>query len=158
MDIDPDEIIYLTDHIEDDTYNNLYYVTSNPKNGAAEVKVTAKELMAAEDNDSITENGLMKYTYPDNHLIQSRLIAQDIANNLLDTYSIPRKDVNVSWRGNPALELLDEIQVPEYQKGAINTQGLFYIYKQKLDYDGTLKGIIDGRKIPTTSTTTTLAP
>lgn len=124
------------------------------------LKVTSKELMSAEDNSSITENGLMKYTYPDNHLIQSRLIAQDIAENLLDVYSLPRKDINIQWRGNPALELLDEIQAPEYQKGTINTQGLFYIYKQKLDYDGTLKGVIDGRKIPTTttSTTTTLAP
>ncbi len=122
------------------------------------LKVTAKELMSAKDSSSITENGLMKYTYPNNHLIQSRLIAQDIANNLLNVYSLPRKDINITWRGNPALELLDEIQAPEYQKGVINTQGLFYIYKQTLEYDGTLNSKIDARKIPTTSTTTTVSP
>ena len=117
------------------------------------------EIVIAQDNDSIAENGILKYEYPDNHLIQSRDIAQSIADDLLESYSTPRKDVNLQWRGNPALELRDEIQVPEYQKGDINTQGVFSIYKQILEFDGTIKSTIDARKIPTTTTTTTtLAP
>jgi len=116
------------------------------------------EIMEAQDDNSIAENGILKYVYPDNHLIQSRDIAQDIADTLLETYSTPRKDVNVTWRGDPALELIDEIQVPEYQKGSINTQGIFFNYRQSLEFDGTLKSVIDGRKVPTTTTSTTLAP
>jgi len=114
------------------------------------------EIMEAQDADSIAENGVLKYVYPENHLIQSRAIAQDIADELLASYSTPRKDVNLTWRGNPALELIDEIQVPEYQKGDIDTQGIFSIYRQTLEFDGTLRGMISGRKVPTT--TTTLAP
>ena len=116
------------------------------------------EIMVARDADSIAENGILKYEYPENHLIQSRDIAQDIADDLLDSYSTPRKDVNLQWRGNPALELRDEIQVPEYQKYSINTQGIFTIYKQVIEFDGTLKSTVDARKVSTTTSTTTLAP
>jgi len=117
------------------------------------------EIMVAQDEDSIAENGILKYEYPDNHLIQSRDIAQDIADELLESYSTPRKDVNVQWRGDPALELIDEIQVPEYQKGSIDTQGIFSVFKHVLNFDGTLRSVVDGRKVPTTTTsTTTLAP
>jgi len=117
------------------------------------------EIMSAQNDESIAENGVLKYVYPTNHLIQSRIIAQDIADELLESYATPRKDVNVTWRGNPALELTDETQVPEYQKDGIDTQGIFTIYRQTLEFDGTLRGTIDGRKVPaTTTSTTTLAP
>lgn len=113
-----------------------------------------RQIMTARDTASIAENGTLKYKYPDNHLIQSRIIAQEIADDLLAVYVQPRKDISVDWRGNQALELLDEIQVPEYQKDGINTQGTFYIFKQQTEYDGTLKQKTDGRKIPSTTTTT----
>jgi hypothetical protein len=115
-----------------------------------------KQIMTAQDDDSIAENGILKYKYSDNHLIQSRVIAQDIADELLATYVVPRKDVSLNWRGNQAIELLDEIQVPEYLKNGINTQGTFFIYKQQLEYDGTVTQKTDGRKIAATTTTTAL--
>lgn len=112
------------------------------------------QIMSAQDDDSIAENGILKYKYPDNHLIQSRVIAQNIADNLLATYVVPRKDISLNWRGNQALELNDEIQVPEYLKDGINTQGIFKIYKQQLEYDGTVTQKTDGRKVFSTTTTT----
>ena len=114
---------------------------------------TNKETMSAQDDDSITENGTLKYKYPDNHLIQARTISQEISDDLLDTFVIPRKDISIDWRGNQAIELLDKMQVPEYNKDGINTQGTFFIYKQQTEYDGTLKQNTDGRKIATTTTT-----
>jgi len=119
------------------------------------LKVDSPSLMTAQDEDSIAENGILKYRYPDNHLIQTRGVAQDIADTLLAGYVIPRKDINIQWRGNPALTLLDEAQIPEYQKDGINTQGIFSIFKNCLEFDGTLKGNLDGRKVSVPATTTT---
>lgn len=115
------------------------------------------EIVTAQDDESIAENGVLKYKYPDNHLIQSRAISENIADTLVVSYATPRKDINLSWRGNPALELLDEIQAPIYQKKGINTQGFFYIFRQTLEFDGALRSVLDGRKVSIT-TTTTLAP
>jgi hypothetical protein len=117
-----------------------------------------RQLMTATDAESVIENGTLRYKYSDNHLVQSRNVAQEIADALLATYVVPRKDISVEWRGNQALELLDEIQVPEYNKDGINTQGTFFIYKQQLQYDGTLRQKTDGRKIAATTTTTTVGP
>ena len=104
------------------------------------------------DDDSIIENGKCKYEFPANHLIQNRIMGAKIAAKLLDNYKTWRKDTNIVWRGNPALELGDLIEVPEYQwphKAPLtyDVQADFYIYKNKLEYDGTLKATTDGRKI-----------
>lgn len=105
-----------------------------------------KEIVSSRDDDSIAENGILDYEFPDNHLVQSRNVANSIAYTLVESYSTPRKDININWRGNPALLLLDKVQIPEYQKGSINTQGIFSIFRQTLDFDGTLIGNLDGRK------------
>jgi hypothetical protein len=80
-------------------------------------------------------------------LIQSETMAQLIADTVLATYKTPRKDVVIQWRGNMALEIGDLIEVPEYQKNGIDIRGTFYIYKNSLDYDGTLKATTSGRKV-----------
>jgi hypothetical protein len=109
-----------------------------------------------EDSDaaSITENGKCKYEYPTNELLQTRVIGVQIAALLLSSYKTFRKDTNISWRGNPALELGDLIEVPQYQYPhqspySIDAKANFYIFKNKLDFDGALKCITDGRKVPT---------
>lgn len=115
----------------------------------------------AQDTSSILENGVLKYVYPKNHLIQSRVEAVDIATILLATYVVPRKDISISWRGDPAIELTDVMTIPEYNKNGIYTEGDFTVYKQVLKYDGTLKAKLDGRKVTevsTTTSTTTGAP
>ena len=122
------------------------------------LKVVGDELVVAQDNASIAENGELKYTYKNNHLIQRRDVAQEIADTLLATYVTPRKDTTVEWRGNPAIELRDTVEVPEYQKDGIDTRGIFTIYKQTLTYDGTLRQSTEARKVAETTTTTTAGP
>ncbi len=119
------------------------------------LKSQGVEGYTAQDTSSVLENGVLKYSYPKNHLIQSRLEATAIATTLLATYVIPRKDISLSWRGDPALELTDVASIPEYNKNGIYTEGNFTVYRQSLIYNGTLKAKLDGRKIPTTSTTST---
>jgi len=127
---------------------------------ATPLKSQGKEGYTAEYTASILENGVLKYSYPDNYLIQHRLTSIEIATTLLATYVIPRKDISTNWRGDPSLELTDIVDIPEYDKHGIYTLGSFIIYRQVIEYDGTIKSKLDGRKTdrtapaPTTSTTT----
>jgi hypothetical protein len=109
--------------------------------------VDGKETIVSEDSDSIEDNGLQKYAYPVNPLVQSKEMAQLIANSLLTSYKQYRKDTNVNWRGNPALELGDIIIATEYERGSTLVQGNFKVYKNQIEYDGALTQITDGRKV-----------
>lgn len=108
--------------------------------------VTGEEIISTSDDLSVREFGIQKYTLPKNHLIQTRSMAQKVAGVLLSSYKQIRKDVDLDWRGNPALELTDEIEVPEYQKNGIDQRGTFYITKNIFNFDGTLRQQTNGRK------------
>ena len=109
--------------------------------------VANQETIVSEDTDSIRENGILRYKFPDNALVQTRAMAQDIADALLASYKTPRKDVSLEWRGNPALELADIVEVPEYQRGAIDERGDFAVTRQGITFEGGLTATIDGRKV-----------
>lgn len=125
---------------------------ANP--GTCEMFIEADPLTAAdgenyetaEDAASIAENGVLEYKFPDNQLIQIADNAAAIAAALITSYATARKDVSIAWRGDPALELGDEITVPIYHRPpAAAILGDFYIFKQKLDFDGTVKMQTEGR-------------
>lgn len=132
------------------------YTVSNTSGveGSAEVvvngyplKITGEETIVREDTGSIEDYGLQKYAYKKNHLVQSAAMAARIAGKLLDAYSIFRKDVSVTWRGNPNVELGDEITVPVYDTPGTYIVDRFKVFRNKLEYDGTLKQITDARKV-----------
>ena len=116
----------------------------------------AERVVIAEDTDSLLENGVNEYEVQGNHLIQSETIADLIAAKLLGSFKTPRKDCILDWRGDPALELGDVFEAPVYQRGAIDNRGdpdleidnrgLFYIFKNKIGFDGALSAATDGRK------------
>ncbi|MGB3926516.1 MAG: hypothetical protein WBL14_09155, partial [Caldicoprobacterales bacterium] len=72
--------------------------------------------------------------------------AQKIADTLLAYFKNPRRDVEVEWRGNPALLLGDVIVVPDYQNEKEDTRGYYYITKQELEYTGALRARMSGRR------------
>lgn len=109
------------------------------------LKVQGKELANSSDATSITENGLLKYKFPENHLIQSRIVAKIIATTMLGTYKSARKDIHIDWCGNPALILNDIINCVIYNKGGITTTKDFFVYKQTLSYDGGFREKTIGR-------------
>ena len=111
------------------------------------VDETAAAFEPAEDAASIAENGVLEYKFPDNHLIQTAEQAAAIGASLITSFATPRKDVSLNWRGDMSLELGDEITVPVYQRGTTTVNDDFYVFKTKLDYDGTLKAATEGRKI-----------
>lgn len=126
-------------------------LNNGSSSGTCELYITATPLIveggdfkSAENESSILEYGLLEYTFPDNHLIQDSVTAQGIASALISSYSTLRKECILSWRGDPSLELGDEIQAPVYQRGATIVNAYFYIFKNQISFDGTLKETTSG--------------
>ena len=111
------------------------------------INVSGEESVVEEAIPEIKSYGLQEYIYPKNHLIQAPAIAELIASKLLTSYKTVRKDTSIVWRGNPALELGDTIELPEYKRGATEVLGDFKIIKNKISYNGTLIETTDGRKV-----------
>ena len=113
---------------------------------AKPLKVLNKEKAIAQDEESITDNGKLRYVFPANPLVQTREVAQKIADTLLAYFKNPRRDVSIEWRGDPALLLGDVIIVPDYQNEKEDTRGYYYITKQELEFDGALRATLEGRR------------
>jgi hypothetical protein len=105
------------------------------------------EVVEDSDAASILEFGTLKYEFKPNHLLQKRDTGETMAANLLASYKDFRKDVQLQWRGDPSLELGDLVEVPEYQRGAIDKRANFLIFKNELSFDGALRATTEARKI-----------
>ena len=112
------------------------------------LELSGEEIATAEDADSIAEMGVLKYEFPKNPLIQNRTLGQNIADTLLASYADWRRDVDVDWRGNPALGLADVVTLPTY---GVATDD-FYAVRQTIDFDGTLRAKLSGRRVTATTT------
>jgi hypothetical protein len=100
--------------------------------------VQNKERAIARDEASIIENGVLRYEFPANPLVQTLAQAQAIADTLLASVKDPRRDIEVDWRGNPALLLGDRVTV----------KGQDYdIIRQEIDWAGALSARLTGRKV-----------
>ncbi|MGB9780612.1 hypothetical protein [Caldanaerobacter sp.] len=108
---------------------------------AQPLKVMNKEKAIAQDTQSITDNGLIRYTFPANPLVQTLSMAQTIANKLLQSFKDPRRDCEIEWRGNPALLLGDRVSVIDN----IETND-YYVIRQEIEYDGALRARLAGRR------------
>ena len=110
------------------------------------LKVINKDIIIVQDEKSIIDNGIIRYKFPGNHLIQSRAIAETIAEKLLQYYKDPKRDLTMDWRGNPSLELGDIVTVNDYVRGDEEERGYYYITKQELEYAGYLRAKLEGRR------------
>jgi hypothetical protein len=99
--------------------------------------VQNKERAIARDETSILENGVLRFEFSANPLVQTLSQAQAIADTLLASVKEPRRDIEVDWRGNPALLLGDRVTV----KGKD-----YYIIRQEIDWQGYLQAKLTGRK------------
>ena len=99
--------------------------------------VRGKERVIVRDEASITENGVLTFEFPANPLVQTLAQAQAIANTLLASVKDPRRDIEVEWRGNPALELGDRVTV----KGKD-----YHVIRQEISWQGYLQARLTGRK------------
>lgn len=99
------------------------------------------QILYSDDKGSIVENGKMAFSLPDNPLIQTPELAKQIADLILDISKDPSKDMTLSWRGNPAIELSDTVELEEF--GIKNN---FVVIRQEINYDGALSASMKGRK------------
>lgn len=110
------------------------------------------------DDDSIKEYGEMDYEYKTSDLIQDPFHAVAIALTLLQSFKVPKRDIEVQTFGDITLNLADQISVPEYQKHrpnlygktnlpAVDKRGVFAITKLSSQYDGALRIALKGRKL-----------
>ena len=100
--------------------------------------VQNKERYIAQDNSSILEYGEIEFRFPDNPLVQTLSQAECIATGLLASVKNSRRDIEITWRGNPALLLGDKIKI----KGTT-----YYVTRQELEWRGYLDAKINGRKV-----------
>jgi hypothetical protein len=99
--------------------------------------VQNKERAIARDDASILENGVLRFEFPANPLVQKLDQAQAIADTLLASVKDPRRDIEVDWRGNPALLLGDRVTV----KGKD-----YHVIRQEIDWQGYLSARLTGRR------------
>ncbi|MBX5464305.1 MAG: hypothetical protein IRZ26_01975 [Clostridia bacterium] len=102
------------------------------------LSVQAGEQVVARDETSITENGVLRFEFPANPLVQTLSQAQAIANALLASAKDPRRDIEVEWRGNPALELGDRVTVAGQD---------VHVIRQEITWAGALSARLTGRKV-----------
>jgi len=101
------------------------------------LEVRNKERATARDEESIRENGVLTYEFPENPLVQTLSQAQAIADTLLASVKDPRRDIEVEWRGNPALLLGDRVTV----KGKD-----YHVIRQEISWAGYMQAKLTGRK------------
>lgn len=102
------------------------------------LSVQGGEQVVARDEQSIIENGTLRYQYPDNSLVQTLQQAQAIAQALLASAKDPRRDIEVEWRGNPALELGDRVTVVGQD---------VHVIRQEITWAGALSARLVGRRV-----------
>lgn len=90
--------------------------------------------VVAQDKDSIRENGVLRYEFRGNPLVQTEAMAQDIADRLLAGYKEPRRDLELDWRGNPALALGDVVTVTDSREA-----NDYVVVRQEIQFEGALR-------------------
>lgn len=96
----------------------------------------------AKDDESITENGLLRYEFPGNPLVQTVEMAEEIAGRLLEAFKNPRRNLELDWRGNPALLLGNVVTVVDSRE-----RNDYKVVRQEIEYTGALRARLLGRRI-----------
>lgn len=107
--------------------------------------VQSAEHIIMRDDDGIADLGVLRYEYPANPLVQTLTQAQAIATGLLSSAKYARRDIEMEWRGNPALELGDPIAV--VTDAERDRRSEYAVIRQELDWAGYLRARLTGRRI-----------
>ena len=115
---------------------------------ARPLELRGRRKIVEKDEESILDHGLVKYKF-DSPLVQDEASARDIGKKILRLFSVARANIEIEWRGDPALELADIVQIPEFEKLGVTKKENFYITKQEFIVEsGGLSVNMAGRKVP----------
>lgn len=84
---------------------------------------------------SVVKFGAKKFSIEGNELIQSDERANIIADELLEIYGNPNRELEIEWRGNPAVLLGNLVHMNNLD---------YRIYEQTINYDGVIRGTFKG--------------
>lgn len=109
-----------------------YIKVTGTGSGAYGVSVNGKPLVVKGaqvveevDGESIRINGDKTLAIDKNYLIQSRELAETIAEDIISVTSSARRDIDMTWRGDPTLELGDN-GLLNGQNGVIVSQEIIF--------------------------------
>jgi len=105
----------------------------------------AGERVVASDENSQALNGRLAYEFPENHLVQTHSQAVTIAQAILASAKDLRRDIELEWRGNPALELGDPVTI--ITDMVRDRRSEYVIVRQELDWAGYLRAHMTGRRV-----------
>lgn len=112
------------------------------------LEVQGRRKIVVKDEESILDHGLVKYEF-DSPLVQDEASARDIGQKILRLFSVARANIEITWRGDPAQELADICQIPEFEKLGVTKKENFYITRQQFVVaDGGMDVSMAGRKVP----------
>ncbi len=97
-----------------------------------------KEAATAKDSALQIDQGVLRYEYRGNALVQTFDRAREIASTLLASSKDSRRDIELDWRGDMALLLGDRITVAGVD---------YHIIRQQIDWAGALRVATTGRKV-----------
>lgn len=100
--------------------------------------IKGAQIIEETDGDSIRRNGDRALTIEDNSMIQSAQVAETIAEDILSTTAEEKRDIVISWRGDPTLELGDKGMVTGYDVA---------IVEQEFNFNGALSVTSRMRKV-----------
>ncbi len=105
-------------------------------------EVSGENIVEAQDDDSIRQNGTKILEWGDSPWIQNITLGQHLCDNIVSVFSDPTKDVTISLNtGNPAIVLGDRIGVTDLY----NTMN-YYLTKIQMNYnDGGFSSNYEGR-------------
>jgi hypothetical protein len=109
---------------------------------ATPLEVINKEKATYQDDGSIKELGILKYQFPSNPLVQTLSRAKTIASTLLNSFKIARRNVEIQWRGNPAVLLSDRVTITDKTSSTD-----YYVTRQEITYAGYLRTKLNGRRV-----------
>jgi hypothetical protein len=119
---------------------NIISVEYTPMDGFGDT--SDSQYVVVSDESSIELNGRRKYEMRSNPLIQTSTLATSIGNTILSYFTDPQRNLELEWRGNPALLLGDTITVIDD-----NESNDYRITSQTLNYAGVLRAKLNARKV-----------
>ena len=90
------------------------------------------------DSESIRRNGDRTLTLDDNSMIQSAQVAEEIAEDIIATTAEEKRDIVITWRGDPTIELGDKGVVTGFDA---------VVVEQQFTFDGALRATARLRRV-----------
>lgn len=105
-------------------------------------EIKGQKTVTRTDSQSIIDNGEVSFKYPQTPFLQKKVLAENIADDLLASFKDPERDLTLNFQvgGNPTIELGDTITVTDKY-----TSKAYKIVSTEINFNGGLGLVYTGR-------------